>query len=227
MLNNFGAAGSNTSLLLEEWAEPPNTQPRPQERSAHVFALSAKTQVALQTAVYRHLRFLGKKERRPSLTDICYTATARRQIHDYRIAVVCTSIDDLRTRLEHYKAVNPIPAQQVSATVFVFSGQGRLYYGMGEELMYTSPLFKEIIMNCDGIIQRSGYPSILGIICKDQGGVKALDGAEQIIASQCACVALEYALAKMFKLWGIVPKYVMGHRYGQRPKGLFLLTSLS
>jgi acyl transferase domain-containing protein len=218
MLNNFGAAGSNTSLLLEEWVEPPNTQPRHQERSAYVFALSAKSQIALQTAVHRHLQFLGKVERRPSLKDICYTATARRQIHDHRISVVCTSIDDLRTRLERCKAVNSIPAQNISATVFVFSGQGGLYHGMGEELMYTFPLFKEVIMSCDGIIQGLGYPSILSILHKGRGGGKALDGAEQIIASQCACVALEYALAKMFLLWGIMPKYVMGHRYVSAPE---------
>lgn len=218
MLNNFGAAGSNTSLLLEEWVEPPNTQPRHQERSAYVFALSAKSQIALQTAVHRHLQFLGKVERWPSLKDICYTATARRQIHDHRISVVCTSVDDLRTRLERCKAVNSIPAQNISATVFVFSGQGGLYHGMGEELMYTFPLFKEVIMSCDGIIQGLGYPSILSILHKDRGGVKALDGAEQIIASQCACVALEYALAKMFMLWGIMPKYVMGHRYVIAPE---------
>ncbi len=200
MLNNFGTADSNTSLLLEEWVESSNTQLKHQKRSAYVFALSAKSKTALQTAVHRHLRFLGKVERRPSLKDICYTATARRQIHDHRIFVVCTSIDDLRTRLEHCKAVNFIFAQSISATVFVFSEQGGLYHGMREELMYTFPLFKEVIMSCDGIIQGLKYPSILSILCKDRGGVKALDDAEQFIASQCACVALEYALAKMFML---------------------------
>ena len=227
MLNNFGAAGSNTSLLLEEWVEPQNTRSKPRERSAYVFALSARSQTALQAAVDRHLRFLKKEKRRPSLKDICYTLIARRQIHNYRISAVCTSIDDLWTKLEHCKAVTPIPAQQVCATVFVFSGQGGFYDGMGEELMYTVPLFKEVIKSCDSIIQRLGFPSILSIICKNWGGVKALDGAEQVIASQCACVALEYALAKVFKLWGLMPEYVIGHRYGQRPEGLLLLTWFS
>ena len=78
--------------------------------------------------------------------------------------------------------------------------------------MYTFPPFKEVMMSCDGIVQGLGYPSILSILCKDRGGVKALDGAKQIIASQCACVALEYALAKMFMLWGIMPDYAIGHR---------------
>ncbi|MCJ1393393.1 hypothetical protein MMC18_006267 [Xylographa bjoerkii] len=215
MLNNFGAAGSNTSLLLEEWVQPPNTQPRHQKRSAYVFALSAKSQFALQTALHRHLQFLRKVEHQPSLEDICYTATARRQIYDYRLSAVCTSIDDLRTVLGHCKTVESVPARSILATVFVFSGQGGLYHGMGEELMYTFPLFKETIMSCDRIIQGLGYPSILSIICKSRSGVKALDSAEEVIASQCACVTLEYALARMFMLWGITPEYVVGHSLGE------------
>ena len=216
VLNNFGAAGSNASLLLEEWVVPRDTQPKDQERSAHVFMVSAKSRSALQTAVHQHLRFL-EVERGPSLKDICYTATARRQIYDHRFSLVCTSTNNLREMLEHYKSVNSNPAQHISVTVFVFSGQGSTYHGMGEELMYTFPPFKEVITTCDGIIQGLGFPSILSIICSDRGGAGVLDDAEQSIVSQCACVALEYALAKTFMLWGIIPKYVMGHRYVGNP----------
>jgi len=99
--------------------------------------------------------------------------------------MIFTSIDDLRTRLEHCKAVNFIFAQSISATVFVFSEQDDLYHGMREELMYTFPLFKEIIMSCDDIIQELKYSSILSVLCKDRGEVKTLDDAEQFIASQC------------------------------------------
>lgn len=213
VLNNFGAAGSNASLLLEDWVESPKTQPRNQERSAYVFALSAKSERALQSAVNRYLEFLGKAERRPSLRDICYTATARRHIHDHRISAVCTSVNDLLTRLQHCKAINSKPAQKVTAIVFVFSGQGALYHGMGQELMSTFPPFRNIIMSCDRIIQGLAYPSILSMLYKDQGRMEALNDVEQIIASQCACVALEYALARIFMSWGMMPDYVMGHRY--------------
>lgn len=218
MINNFGAAGSNTSLLLEEWVESSNSQSRSHGRSAFVFALSAKSQVALHTAIQRYQQFLGKPERRLLLKDICYTATARRQFHDHRVAIVCTSIGDLQTKLESCEAVQHNPAANISATVFVFSGQGGLYQGMGEELMHTLPAFKEIIMRCDDIIRQLGCPSILRIIIKDREGAKVLDGVERIIAEQCACVALEYALAEVFKSWGIMPQYVMGHRYVSAPK---------
>lgn len=84
VLNNFGAAGSNASLLLEEWVDSPDAQVRRSKqddtrgRSAYVFALSAKSERALKSAVSRFADFLSKTTRLPSLEDICYTTTARR-----------------------------------------------------------------------------------------------------------------------------------------------------
>jgi acyl transferase domain-containing protein len=119
MLNNFGAAGSNTSLLLEESANQPSNPFKHQERSAYVFALSAKSQIALQVSVQRYLDFLGKPEHHPPLKDICYTATARRQIHEHRIAIVCASIDELRGKLDRFK--HPVQFQhRASRLLYLF-----------------------------------------------------------------------------------------------------------
>lgn len=217
LLNNFGAAGSNASLLLEEWNEPLNFQrrcPKTQQRSAHVFALSAKTPKALQSAVQRHCQFLQHpQQKRATIEDVCYTATARRQVYDHRMSLVCTSVDDLLDKLQRSKPAASVHARHVSASIFVFSGQGGLYDGMGEELMQTSSVFRETIMTCDRILQCLGHPSILGVFSRDPAVATPLEGDEYIIASQCACVALEFALAKMFMSWGMMPKYVMGHRY--------------
>ncbi|KAK3337599.1 hypothetical protein B0T19DRAFT_455496, partial [Cercophora scortea] len=221
VLNNFGAAGSNASLLLEDWVESPKSQTKGRERSAYVFALSAKSERALQAAVARHVEFLGKMmkaERRPSLKDICYTATARRQVYDHRISLAASSVDDLLTKLRRYKTIiSSRPAQRVTSTVFVFSGQGAWYQGVGRELMKTFPPFRDVILSCDKIIHAGlGFPSILGMLSDaDQDTTQRLSDGEQIITSQCACVALEYALAKTFMLWGITPDWVMGHSLGE------------
>ena len=219
VLNNFGAAGSNASLLLEEWVECSvqfNKPQQPLERSAYVFTFSTRSERALNSATSRYLHFLKKENPQPRLEDVCYTASARRHRYDHRIAIACRSMADLHTKLQQCTVTASKPAKPVSATVFVFTGQGAVYLGMGRELMGTCALFRGIIMDCEHIIQGLGlaFPSILRYILREnQAETETLTDMEQIVASQCACVALEYALARTFISWGIVPDYVMGHRY--------------
>ena len=213
VLNNFGAAGSNTSLLLEDWVEHPRTRLGRSERSAYVFALSAKSETALKTAVDQHIEFLCGSKHPPSLADICYTATARREIHDHRISMVCTSVDDLVAQLQQQRAMSSRPAKKAAAIAFVFSGQGAMYRRMGQELMTTSPIFRDTILSSDDIIQQLDCPSIVDIISGEKDQTATWNEVEQLMAWHCACVALEYGLAKMFMSWGIMPDYVMGHRY--------------
>ncbi|KAK5653768.1 hypothetical protein OQA88_7925 [Cercophora sp. LCS_1] len=214
VLNNFGAAGSNASLLLEDWVGPLSARSKNRERSAYVFSLSAKSERALQWAVDQHIGVLQRAKTQPSLRDICYTATARRQAYDHRISFSCSSFDDLLSQLQQSRTLKSRPVAKVTGVVFVFSGQGALYQGMGDELMTSSPSFRETMFKCDKIVRGLGFPRILDKV----GGETAKSASshtEEIITSQCACVALEIALARMFTSWGITPDYMMGHSLGE------------
>ncbi|KAM0544995.1 hypothetical protein ACHAPJ_011576 [Fusarium lateritium] len=221
VLNNFGAAGSNASLLLEEWDGAPkqsHKQDGTSDHSSYVFTLTAKSNKALQSSVDRIVEFLGKGGHQASLADICYTATARRHQYDHRISLSCSSKADLIAKLQQHRGAASKPAKSVASTVFVFTGQGALYSGMGQELMTTYPPFKDIIMSCDQIIQGLGLgcPSLLKyMVCKDGTHSDILSDVEHLMVSQCACIALEYALAKVFMSWGIKPDYVVGHSLGE------------
>jgi acyl transferase domain-containing protein len=217
VLNNFGAAGSNASLLLEEWLGSPKQSHKQHSTSnrSYVFTLTAKSNKALQSSVARHIDFLTKGQHGASLADICYTATARRHQYSHRISLSCSSESDLMARLQNYRATASQPARPVASIVFVFTGQGALYSGMGQELMTTYPPFKDAIISCDRIIQGLdlGCPSLLNYISsKDETYIDTLSDVEHLIVSQCACIALEYALTKIFISWGIKPDYVVGHR---------------
>lgn len=205
LLNNFGAAGSNAALILEEKMETPRGE---DDRSSYIFNISAKSQHILQVFIERFQRFLRQSSSR--LSDICYTASARRQVYEYRISIPVSSIKDLQTKLGNINVTTIEPSRASKRMVFVFSGHGSLYSGMGYELMHTSLLFKEWILRCDAIVQSLGFPSFLSFLHKN---TESMSFHDEIVASQCACVALEYSLAKLLISWNIVPDYVAGHRY--------------
>ena len=212
MLNNFGAAGSNSVLLLEELIAcvSSNTSTH-SDRSAYIFNISARTREALSTLVSEYQDFLSMEAPDGSLKDICYTATARRQVYDYRVSFPCKSLQDLISNLRKVDIPEITVAKIKRKTIFVFSGQGSIYAGMGAELFQSSPLFKEIIVSCDEILQNLGYSGILPMI--DRASTNMPEQADGIIMSQCACVALEYGLAKLLMSWNIIPDFVIGHRY--------------
>lgn len=212
LLNNFGAAGSNAALLLEEMLEVEEGEQDPDDRSAYVFNLSAKSKDALKASISQHRQLFEQISPQVPLRDVCYTATARRQTYNHRISIACASMDDLRTKLGKFDLTTVKPAESSRSTIFVFSGQGSLYPGMGKELMDTSPQFKKLILQCDNIIQDLGFSSILNFLRHDKMISQLPRPDDQIIVSQCACVSLEYALAKLMISWNIIPDLAIGHR---------------
>ncbi|KAJ3839646.1 putative polyketide synthase [Lentinula raphanica] len=207
-LNNFGAAGSNAALVLEEYAQ------RSSEPFGHalVFLVSAKDEHALEKLRLKYVDWLQSKESEcVPLADIAYSMTARRQLYPYRLTVVASErtqlIDDLRKA--PVVASSTQPARRV---VFVFSGQSSQYLGMGRTLYDTSPLFKYHIDECHAILVALGFPGILPIILENEG---ILSDSEQIEAYQAAIFSLEYALGKLWMFWGLVPTALIGHSLGE------------
>lgn len=212
LLNNFGAAGSNAALVLEERMEPKIINTGIKDRATYLFNLSAKTENALALSISQHNQFLENEPSVSRMKDICYTATARRQLYDHRISIRCSTPNELQTELAKADLTNSKFVSKVRPIVFVFSGQGSLYHGMGRDLLQTSGFFKASITQCDTILVGLGFDSIIDYISGDllpQSASKVND----VVVSQCACFALEYSLAQLLMSWNIIPDHVLGHRY--------------
>ena len=147
------------------------------------------------------------------MEDLCCTATVRRRMYEYRIAIPCSSTADLRAKLDRSDTSKVVPANMRGTVVFVFSGQDGFHASMGKELMQMCTLIKEYIMYCDDIVQSVGCPTILKHF--DDQATGPLSGLEEVITSQCACAALEYALVMLLLSWNIVPSYTIGHSLGE------------
>jgi acyl transferase domain-containing protein len=210
LLNNFGAAGSNAALILEEYRNPTGIASAP-PWSSHIINISAKSTQALEELRSRYLRLLRDESHSASvsITNLCYSANARRQqYNEFRISVTGDSVDDLADKLEKVSTPKRLTKRVQSVNVFVFSGQANLYRGMGGELQYTAPVFCKAIQQCEAILRDHGFGGVIQFM-SNKGSVKEDD--EEVV-SQCACFVVQYALAKLWQSWGIEPDFVVGHR---------------
>lgn len=237
VLNNYGAAGSNGALILEEYVTQvlPNTlvdSPLASMQSHPViFGFSAKTPEAvkeLQSSYSTHLRSTSTPGT-PSLRELAYTSTARRQLHPYRVSIVVDSLEALSSSLESAVPSQVVPVKKVA---FVFSGQGVQYLGMGGQLYWTNEVFRSHVHECQRILEGFGFGAMINWISGGPSLSRSSSSAptpptptdktppdacpkgeaETLLEYQAAVFTVGYSLAKLWISWGVKPSVVIGHR---------------
>ncbi|KAI0827185.1 ketoacyl-synt-domain-containing protein [Trametes gibbosa] len=208
LLTNFGASGSNSALILEEHVPLARTEA---SAGALVVGLSCKSRAAAEERRKTYLSSLEETVHDDtSLQDFAYSATARRQLHEYRIAASGTSKQELLVNLRTAQILKTQPSANV---IFVFSGQGSQYSGMGRDLYLNVPLFARLVKECHRKLVSMGAPGILDVFA---GAASAReDSLVSFASSQAALFVLEYALARMWISWGVHPCAVIGHSFGE------------
>ncbi|KAI0403087.1 putative polyketide synthase [Xylaria palmicola] len=217
VVNNFSAAGGNTSLLLEDGPLPDvrkyqSTDPRP----THVISVSAKSKVSLRGNVERLLKYLeSDSDNVSSLEHLSYTTMARRYHHNHRIVLAASDTSQVKKQLESALADidshKPISSRDAPSIAFTFTGQGASYQSYSLELFHECPSFRRHVLNLDQIVQNQGFPTILPVL----DGSHEKDHAHPAIVSQLALVCVQIALVKYWASLGIRPDVVAGHSLGE------------
>ncbi|KAF8810981.1 polyketide beta-ketoacyl-synthase [Phlegmacium glaucopus] len=208
LVNNFGASGSNAAVLVEEHISAQSPLP-PLDGISYVFGLSAKNGPSLEALRSKYLIWLQDfPDQR--LLDVAYTMTARRQVYPCRLAVTAGNSVELANGLASAPLVRV--SKDPSRVVFVFTGQGMHYHGMGRSLYLTSPIFKRHIDECHKILVLSGFAGIVPLITAKMDDDSGENDARSY---QCAVFSIEFALAKLWMFWGIRPVAIVGHSLGE------------
>ena len=215
-VSSFGFSGTNAHAIVEE-------APRLEKRSAaverplHILALSARSEGSLRELATRFEPYLSDDRPEP-LADVCFTANAGRSHFAHRLAITGQSPADMRQALTDWAAgsaphVRAGRVQGVSQpdVVFLFTGQGAQCSGMGRRLYETQPVFRKAMDRCGELFQSHLEQPLLSVTF-EAANQAALD---QTAYTQPALFALGYALADLWKSWGIEPAVVMGHSLGE------------
>jgi acyl transferase domain-containing protein len=210
MVNNFGAAGGNTAMIIEE------ASPRPRlcedTRESHAITVSAKTAQSLSLNIKRLVEYIEELQD-VSLADIAYTLSARRRHYEYRKSVVVRSLTEAVKQLQPHVATamtqTPTPRKQ-PPVAFAFAGQGTFYVGIAAQIYRDSPFFCAQLNQFDSLARRQNFPSFLPALDKTST-------REDLPASSIhlAIVCVEVALARLCMEFGIRPCAVIGHSLGE------------
>ncbi len=95
---------------------------------------------------------------------------------------------------------------------FLFTGQGSQSVGMARQLYETERLFKSNLDQMSELLDRKLDVPLLDVVFgrNDEHGL-----LDQTVYAQPALFAVEYALAELWKSWGVKPFVVMGHSVGE------------
>ncbi|KAJ5114039.1 hypothetical protein N7456_002573 [Penicillium angulare] len=214
MVNNFSAAGGNTSLLLEE--PPVRTDIEALQQLPHtrfVVTVSAKAPISLSGNVERLLAHI---EMNPSihLPSLSYTLTARRMHYNHRVTVHGSSIDDVvKSLMKRLPEIGQMPRKAPPApkVAFVFSGQGSFYQGVSRQLFKDFPSYHQDIERLDKMCLSHGFPSIIPAI----NGAQNVEGDFAPIETQLVTVCVQIALTRLWAALGMTPSVVVGASIGE------------
>lgn len=213
-VNSFGFGGTNAHVVLEQAplipaaAASPRTALRP-----YVLPISAADEPSLRVQAESYLSHLRSADR--SLSEIAAAAGHRRDHLHQRLVVIGEDTDSLRARLldylNHADSFTGNPAAEPRDPVFVFTGQGAQWWGMGQQLVAREPIFRQTLERIDALLHPLLGTSLIAEMLRDEQHSR-IDDTD---IAQPAIFALQVALAELWASWGIRPAKVIGHSVGE------------
>ncbi|MCN9242444.1 acyltransferase domain-containing protein, partial [Streptomyces sp. RY43-2] len=159
----FGVSGTNAHVVLEEAPGSESVGERVDDPGVPVpWLLSAKSVDALREQARR---LLDAGVERARAVDVGYSLAVTRARHAHRAVVVGTR-PQLLARVEELASGTGVTGTAVgdARTVFVFPGQGSQWVGMARELLESSEVFRQRMVECADALAPHVEWSLLDVV---------------------------------------------------------------
>lgn len=237
-VSSFGVGGTNVHLIVEQ---APTAKPSDPPKPWQLLTLSARTPTALEKATERMAQYLRDNPEQ-NFADAAFTLQAGRKAFEHRRAVVCRdarhAVELLQSR-ETLVSASASSSFSSSPVAFLFPGLGDHYVDMGRGLYENEPEFRKQVDFCceffrpllDFDLRTVMYPAQQVrqqdsaeanqrldfrkmVLSARENGSRA-NALHRTVWAQPALFVVEYALARLWMSWGIVPESMMGYSIGE------------
>ena len=213
-VSSFGLAGTNAHVVIEQ---APDADPVARELDPVVSTLvvTGKTpqRIASTAAVLADWMLGAGAGTR--LADVAHTLNHHRTRHASSAAVCARDRSQAVTGLRALAAGRPadgvVATRDASGgpgTVFVYSGQGSQWAGMGRQLLLDEPAFAAAVATVEPVfVEQVGFSLHEAIA---QGELVTGDARVQPVL-----MGLQLALTELLRGYGVTPDAVIGHSMGE------------
>ena len=206
-VSSFGVGGTNAHVVLQE---APPAAPSSRAEGAQLLLLSARSEAALLRMAERMAAHL-EADPAINLADVAHTLRVGRSVFPHRLCVVAATpqqaVPALRTPSHAWRAQRKAGGR--APLVWMFSGQGSQYAGMGAGLYARDAGFAAAFDTaCAALRPHLGFD----LAARMFGGE---DNLGATATTQPALFALEYALARSWLARGVEPAALIGHSVGE------------
>ncbi|KAL4773319.1 hypothetical protein BDW60DRAFT_206131 [Aspergillus nidulans var. acristatus] len=214
-VNNYGAAGNNTAIIICE----PSRHPRmdkgeltgPVEPSRYPFLISAQSPVSLRRYCAALAQYVEAKS--PSLAEIA-SLVARQQNRSlrHRIVFSAASMPELQDHLRRHAQTEDtlllLYSRQAKPIVLVFGGQTGSTIHFSKAVYDATYHLRQQVDKCHALIRQMGLSGLFPDIFS-QGPI------DDVVMLHCCLFSIQYACAAAWLDVGLSVHKVIGHSFGQ------------
>ncbi|MGH3561464.1 MAG: type I polyketide synthase, partial [Mycobacterium sp.] len=213
-VSSFGVSGTNAHVVIEQAPvrQPVVCQPDP---VVSALVVSGKTTQRIAAMAAMLADWMAGDGVDVSLADVAHTLNHHRTRYS-KFAAVCArdraqAVAGLAALAAGESApgvVDPRQALRGSGTVFVYSGQGSQWAGMGQRLLVDEPAFAAAVDELEPVFVEQVGLSLQQVLAEG----RPVAGDAQV---QPVIMGLQLALTALWRSYGVQPDAVIGHSMGE------------
>ena len=213
-VSSFGVSGTNAHVVIEQASVPETVVAQP-EPTVSTLVISGKTPARIAPIAEMLADWMTGAGAEVPLADVAHTVNNHRGRYRSFAAVAARDHEQAVAGLRALAAgepatgvVEPTEKPHGSGTVFVYSGQGSQWAGMGRQLLADEPAFVAAVAEFEpDFVAQVGF-SLRDVLLAGEPVV----GIERI---QPVLVGMQLALTALWRSYGVEPDAVIGHSMGE------------